>query len=98
MGMAAPPAHVPGCVAVLLALALCTSRVAGQQASPLQGQGTVPDGITDVYFSAYLERLLKVDDVEYQVSHWLRASQHVWQTRFTTRTFIVWGCINGRAS
>jgi len=58
---------------VLLALALCASRVAGQQASPLQGQGTVPDGVTDVYFSAYLERLLKVDDVEYQVRQWLRA-------------------------
>ena len=66
--MGAPPARLPGSVAVLLALALYASRVAGQQASPLQGQGTVPDGVTDVYFSAYLERLLKVDDVEYQVS------------------------------
>ena len=66
--MAAPPARLPGCAAVLLALALCASRVSGQQASPLEGQGVTPDGITDVYFSAYLERLLKVDDVEYQVT------------------------------
>ena len=57
------------CTAVLLAVALCVSRVGGQQASPLQGQGTVPDGTTDVYFSAYLERLLKVNDVDYQVGH-----------------------------
>ena len=50
--------------AVLLLSALCAS---GQQNSPLQGQGKTPDGVTNVYFSAYLERLLKVDDIEYQV-------------------------------
>ena len=77
---------------VLLALALCASRVAGQQASPLQGQGTVPDGLTDVYFSAYLERLLKVDDVEYQVRQWHRASPHVWQSRLTSRMSDFCGC------
>ena len=50
-----------------LALVMSASLVSGQQSSPLQGQGTTPDGVTDVYFSAYLERLLKVDDIEYQV-------------------------------
>ncbi len=50
-----------------MALSVCAPLVSGQQSSPLQGQGMTPDGITDVYFSAYLERLLKVDDIEYQV-------------------------------
>ena len=52
-----------------LTLSLWPLPVRTQQNSPLQGQGTTPDGVTDVYFSAYLERLLKVDDIEYQVRH-----------------------------
>ncbi len=52
-----------------LALSLSAPLASGQQNSPLQGQGTNPDGVTDVYFSAYLQRLLKVDDIEYQVWH-----------------------------
>ena len=78
-----------------LALSLCASRVSGQNNSPLQGQGKSPDGVTNLYFSAYLQRLLKVDDIQYQVRHKTQAFFQTLSSRLSLPTMQTGMCKPG---
>mmetsp|Transcript_3309 Transcript_3309/g.8173 ORF Transcript_3309/g.8173 Transcript_3309/m.8173 type:complete len:464 (+) Transcript_3309:198-1589(+) len=61
-------------VTILLAalLVLFSTRCDGLAKQPLQGQGTPPDEKVEVYVSAFLERLLEINDKEYRFENIIR--------------------------